>query len=275
MLKMYSIRQLIKYFAVSKIKRYVYRIFIYLPLPFSFYQTLEFLSSTALGKGWGCETIQDEVKLCLSLLGKTPRILIDIGAHRGEYTNCVITKFPKLKAYLFEPSKYNYELLKKKYEGQKNIIIENFALSNLAKKSHLYSNEPGSPIASLAKLNYDHFGINMEKGEQIFQKRFDEYWKDINIKIDYMKIDVEGNELDVLLGIGKFINNISLIQFEFGPANLQTKTCFLDFWKFFDDKDFSIYRITPRGAQFIKKYQQMDEYFRVTNFIAVNKKTFD
>ena len=130
MLKMDSIRQLIKYFVVSKIKRYFYRIFIYLPLPFSFYQTLEFLSSTALGKGWGCETIQDEVKLCLSLLGKTPRILIDIGAHRGEYTNCVITKFPKLKAYLFEPSKYNYELLKKKYEGQKNIIIENFALSN-------------------------------------------------------------------------------------------------------------------------------------------------
>ena len=265
-------KQLINFFAISKIKKFFYKVFIYLPLPFNFYQTLEFLSSTALGKGWGCESINDEVKCCLSLLGKEPNYLIDIGAHRGEYTNCIFTKFPKVNAYLFEPSKYNYELLKKKYKGKKNIIIENFALSNIAKKSILYSSEPGVGWASLSNLNYDHVGIKMEPAEEIFQKRFDEYWKEINIHIDYMKIDVEGNELDVLLGIGEFIKNISLIQFEFGPANLQTKTCFLDFWKFFNDKSFSLYRITPKGPQNIKKYQEMDEYFRVTNFIAINNK---
>ena len=45
--------------------------------------------------------------------------------------------------------------------------------------------------------------------------RFDNYW-DENKYIDFVKIDVEGHELEVLEGFGNLIKITKLIQFEFG-----------------------------------------------------------
>jgi len=48
-------------------------------------------------------------------------------------------------------------------------------------------------------------------------KRADEYVAKHGIEsIDFLKIDVEGFELDVLLGFGDFLKNIKYIQFEYG-----------------------------------------------------------
>jgi hypothetical protein len=61
--------------------------------------------------------------------------------------------------------------------------------------------------------------------------------------IDYVKIDVEGWELSVLQGFGDLVYNMRVIQFEFGGSNIDTRTFFQDFWYFFKDHNFSIYRI--------------------------------
>ena len=47
----------------------------------------------------------------------------------------------------------------------------------------------------------ENINIQFKKTEEIKILRFDEYWKDINSIIDYVKIDVEGHELEVLKGI--------------------------------------------------------------------------
>ena len=47
-------------------------------------------------------------------------------------------------------------------------------------------------------------------------------------KIDLLKLDVEGHEL-YLLSAKKFISKISVIQFEFGGCNIDTRTYFRDF----------------------------------------------
>ena len=75
--------------------------------------------------------------------------------------------------------------------------------------------------------------------EQVSLIRFDEYWKNQDQLIDYVKIDVEGHELDVLEGFGELINKIKLIQFEFGGCNIiDTELFFQDFWYFFKKKNF-------------------------------------
>lgn len=107
--------------------------------------------------------------------------------------------------------------------------------------------------------------------EQVSLIRFDEYWKNKDQLIDYVKIDVEGHELDVLEGFGELINKIKLIQFEFGGCNIDTRTFFQDFWYFFQEKEFLLYRISPRGCRQIKFYTPREENFITSNYIAVNQ----
>ena len=111
----------------------------------------------------------------------------------------------------------------------------------------------------------------MDNEEEVDLTRFDEYWNKNSTIIDYVKIDVEGHELDVLEGFGQLILKTKLIQFEFGGCNIDTRTYFKDFWYFFLERNFIIYRITPRGLLRIPIYKEKYEFFQTTNYIALNR----
>lgn len=224
------------------------------------------------GKGWGEGSIKNEVNACLSLMKYKPLIFVDIGANKGEYTKFMIKKCPDLECHLFEPSNLNFEILTKAfYKFSGRVFINKKALSKENSNSTLYADSSGSGLASLTKRRLDHFNMQMNIEEQIQILRFEDYWKKKDCLIDYVKIDVEGHELDVLKGFGKIIHNVKLVQFEFGGCNIDTRTYFQDFWYFFKEKKFKIYRITPRGLTPIKKYSENIESFLTTNYVAFNE----
>ena len=121
------------------------------------------------------------------------------------------------------------------------------------------------------RLESRGYDSDMNIEEQVSLIRFDEYWKNNDQIIDYVKIDVEGHELDVLEGFGDLIYKIKLIQFEFGGCNIDTRTFFQDFWYFFQEKNFLLYRISPRGCKLIKFYTPSEENFMTSNYIAINQ----
>ena len=88
--------------------------------------------------------------------------------------------------------------------------------------------------------------------------------------MNFCKIDIEGHELTVLQSIKKNYEKFSLIQFEFGGCNIDSRTYFQDFWYLLKD-NFDIYRIGPSGPILIEKYREIDESFVMTNYLAVNK----
>ncbi|MGA0164815.1 MAG: hypothetical protein ACO3LE_11345, partial [Bdellovibrionota bacterium] len=67
------------------------------------------------------------------------------------------------------------------------------------------------------------------------------------------------------------INFIKAIQFEFGGTCVDAKTYFLDFWYFFREHNFEIYRFTFLGLFRIATYREIDETFIKTEFLAVRK----
>ena len=87
--------------------------------------------------------------------------------------------------------------------------------------------------------------------------------------IDFLKIDVEGAEWDVLKGFADAFaaRKIQMVQFEYGPLNLQTRQMLGDFWKFFTDNDFTVGKLYPEGLAF-KAFDLTDEDFTGPNFIA-------
>lgn len=227
------------------------------------------------GKGWGGGTIAEEVSACCSLFAVQPRLLVDIGGNRGAYAQEFLKRFPGSNVHIFEPSSYNVNILNSLFPSVSGVNVVSSALSDKSGELILYADKPGSGLGSLSKRRLDHFGIEMNEEEVVPVLRFDEYWKQFSSTfpvIDYVKIDVEGHELSVLEGFGEFLQQVKLVQFEFGGCNIDTRTFFQDFWYFFSGNNFSIYRITPRGAVAVTAYKEADEFFATTNYIALNNK---
>ncbi len=230
---------------------------------------LETYAASMQGKGWGTATMSAEVDSCASLVEGVPNVFVDIGGNKGLYTEEVLKRFPETECHIFEPSSVNVQILKAKFDSLPNVTVNGKALSNREDTLTLYSNEPGSGLASLTKRNIDHVNIKMNLEETVEVIRFDSYWDDRYI--DYVKIDVEGHELDVLDGFGALISKTKIIQFEFGGCNIDTKSHYRDFWYYFKNRGFAVYRITPFGPSKLDTYTEYDEHYKTTNFIAVNE----
>jgi FkbM family methyltransferase len=169
----------------------------------------------------------------------------------------------------------NIARLEARFSADKGITIVPSALSNLSGEATLFSNAPGSPLGSLTQRKLDHLGIGFEVKETVSTLRFEDYWRDQLGKrpLDIVKLDVEGHELDVLDGFGSAIEHVKVLQFEFGGCNIDTRTYFRDFWDFFSQRSFDLYRITPLGYEYIPRYRETDEFFSLSNFIAVRQST--
>lgn len=225
------------------------------------------------GKGMGAHSIKAELK-AVTQLKKNLDFVVDIGGNVGDYAAKVLELFPNVQLHIFEPSALNIGNLTRRFGDNNKVIIHQKAISDQVGTFTLYSDSPGSGLGSLTKRDVSHHELNFSYEEQVSVGRFDEIYLEYMTDeiIDLVKIDVEGHELAVLRGFGKCISKVHMIQFEFGGCNVDTRTFFKDFWDFFAEKKFNIYRITPFGAQPIVKYTEQLEAFTTTNFLAVNSK---
>jgi len=238
-----------------------------------FAKYIEDIAQKAQGKGYGAATIHQENDLVHKLLEREPLIAIDIGGNIGEYSAELRRRNKNLEIHIFEPSKINVHKLNSRFAHDKLIKVVSLGVSDENGVATLFSDSPGSSLASLSNRKLEHFNIQFNVTEEISTIRFEEYWRSsLNERVlDIVKLDVEGHELAALKGFGDAIFSTRVIQFEFGGCNIDTRTYFQNFWYFFRERNFDIYRITPFGVEEIKAYRESDEHFSITNYIAVNK----
>jgi hypothetical protein len=90
--------------------------------------------------------------------------------------------------------------------------------------------------------------------------------------IDFLKIDTEGNELNILKGARKLLEteNIDVIQFEFNEMNILSKTFIKDFEDLLPNYD--LFRIRSRGLIPIANVSSQNLIFMFQNIVAINHK---
>lgn len=234
---------------------------------------------TGVGRGYDVNS-SGEVGIFMKLktLKSLKCCIFDVGAHEGAFTRLALACFNENDSFTihcFEPSKTTFEALGKNLDKNQHVTLNNIGLGKEKGEFDLYANSHGSVKASLTKRNQKHLGEKFDQCEEVQIDTIDNYCSQNNIQcIDLLKIDVEGHELDVLHGAqNMFVNRgIKMVSFEFGDCNIDTRTYFRDFYWFFKELAFQLYRITPSGYLYpLPPYNESYEQLRVTNFLAIRK----
>lgn len=227
-----------------------------------------------LGKGWGSATTEVEARTVAELAKQRIAgeiIVLDIGANVGDWSASIQKHLPDSSVIAFEPSKEAYEILKDRFKNSSRFSCINLAVSKKNIETFLYADSSASGLGSLTKRRVTHFGMTFEHKESVKVTTLDNWLENKTPKVlpTVIKMDVEGHELDVLIGASTALKSVQVIQFEFGGGNIDTKTYFQDFWYFFKSIGFEISRMTPRGLKPISRYSEDLETFKPTNYIAV------
>ena len=160
-------------------------------------------------------------------------IILDVGAHKGESINLFLKNFIVKKIYSFESSPINFDLLKQNLISIKRkfknteIVIENLTLGSENKEALLKQiDESSSSTLNNINLESNYFKkkrslLYNDKKKNFYENikinitTLDEYLGRNKIKyVDFLKIDTEGYEYEVLKGLKKNIENVKLIMFE-------------------------------------------------------------
>ncbi len=204
---------------------------------------------------------------------KANPVLFDVGANTGAWTSAALSAFPKAQIHAFEPSKSHQMLYLKLHASNDAVILNNFALAATSGTATLYKDADVTGLASLTARDLSHIGIVMDLAESVELDTLDAYAARVGItQIDFVKIDVEGHELDVLRGATRMLaeKRIRAVQFEFGGTNIDTRTFFKDFFSLFTGLGYAVHIIRPGGRLYrLARYREFYEQFRTTNYIAV------
>ena len=203
--------------------------------------------------------------------GPSPTIL-DVGAHHGDYARFVKQLAPQATVYAFEPHPRTFAVL----EGQAlrdGVIAVNCGCGDASGPVDLYdyAEHAGSVHATV----YPEVITSLHQGRPTSVKahviRLDEFIHERGIhQVELLKIDTEGHELNVLLGLRETLkrNLVDVVQFEFNSMNVVSRTFCRDFYAALPN--YTFYRLLPDGPVPMGEYRPvLCEIFAYQNIVGI------
>ena len=226
------------------------------------------------GKGFLAPSSAEVERVAEFLDSEKVKLCVDVGANVGRYSKALRERFPGARIVSVEPSPANAAGLREHFADDPKLEVVEAALAEEEGMVTLFADLPGSSKASLTRRELGHFDVSFGHADEVRAIRFENLWRDSleGGDVDLLKLDVEGHELEALLGAGEAIKSVKVVQFEFGGCNIDTRTFFRDFWKFFRPRGFDLYRIAPQELCPIKEYEEDLEHFLTANYLAVNRR---
>jgi FkbM family methyltransferase len=202
-------------------------------------------------------------------------VIFDIGANIGDWSAQVLQTYPDFQGtlYVFEPMSDLCQLNQRFANNEKVKIYGQGMFScpcnmllhvpaNLSCLSSIYSRECFSRLPS----HVDTKQVKMNSVDNFMQEA-----KDTINKIDFLKIDTEGAELDVLKGAKQTLKQqkIQTVQFEYGGTYPDAKTTLEQVFSFLTDCGYRILHITEKGTIEMPKWRPEYENYQYSNYLAV------
>ena len=192
---------------------------------------------------------------------KANDIVFDVGANFGGWTREALKQNPKV-IHAFEPVA-NFRLTCEQIVsiriavGSKNEVAKKFHVAGGDKHLSSFYERPGYEgsfyIIDIPVMTLDY------------------YCKSKSIdKIDFLKIDVEGAEYEVLSGATELLKGgkINNIQFEYGNTYPDSGATLKSIYELLTPYKFSLARILPTELLPVKEWFDKLEGFRYSNYLA-------
>jgi len=235
-------------------------------------EILERGSRVLRGIGSGAYPIAQEVSVASRFLPPAGAIVFDVGANAGHWTRALLNGHRERlgRVVMFEPSPHHRDALISMSGGEVEYVPK--AVGESDGVAVLYGDQAGSGLASLHQRRLDHLKLQHVRQAEVETVSLDNYTRSRGIdRIDFLKLDIEGHELKALIGASELLRGraIGALSFEFGGANIDSRTYFQDFWYLFRERGYKIARILPNADLLpILKYVEALEVFTTTNYVA-------
>lgn len=200
---------------------------------------------------------------------------VDIGCHEGSFLELFLQYAPQGRHWAFEPLPDYYEKLKSKFI---NVSVHHFALSDKEGTTVFYK---AIGAEAMSGLQPQHYPVSAQVEElHVTTKKLDSVIPE-NTPVDFIKIDVEGAELQVLKGGMQTIARCRpIIMFEFASVHVDAYGVTpREMFDFFLTNNYRLFRL-DKGAEYSREsfeanfiHSHSTNYDRnaETNFLAIPK----
>ncbi len=198
-------------------------------------------------------------------------IIFDVGSNNGQYLEHLLSFFKhrSMTYYCFEPDPVAYGHLAKMADGKPGVTIFNLAFGSTPGIMTLYQNNSGSVGSSLVSLDNKP---NQQKVD-VEVNTLDNFCRDKGITtIDFLKVDTEGFESEVLKGATDLIaqNKIKYIQLEHGSMqSIKMGSSLYAYQQMLPN--FRIFHIKQNGLRRIRYSERFEIFYNSNYFFELKK----
>ncbi len=186
-----------------------------------------------------------------------PKVVFDVGANVGSYSKMLLS-YTAAAIYAFEPNPSSFKKMSQ---------INSERLNPVQKAVTDYN----GPATLNYKFDFDGMAsldsrIRSGNSVDVTATTLASFAEKEGVtSVDFIKIDTEGHEKEVLSGLGKL--KPKYIQFEFNINHLQRDCTFYELTKLLPD--YSFYRLLPNGWLAIDPKKYENNIFIFSNIVAV------
>jgi FkbM family methyltransferase len=199
-------------------------------------------------------------------------VVFDVGANVGRWSVEAARQLPRAAIHAFEPLPDAFAQLAQRTNGT-NVTCHPFALSSEAGTRELHYDPALSVMSSLHERDLKAFNMDLGATVEVTMDTLDAFCDREGVdRVDFVKIDVEGHERDVLVGAARHLGagRIGLVQFEYGGTYLDAGVRLRDVTDLFPD-DYTVYRLVPWGFMPLRSSDFRQESFALSNYVAVHR----
>jgi FkbM family methyltransferase len=199
--------------------------------------------------------------------------VVDVGANVGNYSSEVLQARKNIRVFAFEPHPETFKRLTARLSSTSNFVATNAACGAAPGKFLLYDHQgdAGTSHASLLPEVIERIHGDQSNQHEVDVIALDHFAADHGIsRIDLLKIDTEGTELEVLKGAHNLLREgrIKAIQFEFNEMNIVSRVFLKDFYELIPNYRF--YRLLRHGLGPLDPYSPLAcEVFAFQNIVAL------
>lgn len=195
-------------------------------------------------------------------------LIFDVGCNIGEWSRMARSLHSNALIHMFEVAPTTFQKLLRNNVIDAGMIPNSFGLSSTTKEL-MIRYVPDNDRVTTAVTSLHHENSVLKNVVVVNPMTYVTNYG--YTEIDFLKLDTEGHEFDVLEGFTPMLKqgSIKIIMFEYGYANIPNKHLLMDYYRVLGSYGYVIGKLHPEGVDF-QDYKLWHEDFKGPNYVAVH-----